>query len=82
MPRTKAPRAGLRGRLPAHGLDQRRADDHAVGQLATARAWSGVEMPKPTASGRSCDRAHAPTNSARSGGSAVRAPVTPVSETR
>eukprot|EP00967_Tisochrysis_lutea_P077147 scaffold104680_cov23-Tisochrysis_lutea.AAC.2 len=49
---------------------------------ATSATCSGVEMPKPTASGRSVCLRMRSMNLGSSGGRAVRAPVTPVSETQ
>ena len=48
---------------------------------ATERACSGVEMPKPTATGTSVAARTRSTVSVRSAGSSVRSPVVPVSET-
>mmetsp|Transcript_19268 Transcript_19268/g.55455 ORF Transcript_19268/g.55455 Transcript_19268/m.55455 type:complete len:292 (+) Transcript_19268:827-1702(+) len=50
--------------------------------LATPWTMSGLEMPKPTARGRSVLDRTRPTKSSRSGGSVDRAPVTPVTETQ
>mmetsp|Transcript_18390 Transcript_18390/g.51260 ORF Transcript_18390/g.51260 Transcript_18390/m.51260 type:complete len:278 (-) Transcript_18390:440-1273(-) len=50
--------------------------------LATPFTISGEEIPKPTARGRSVALRTRSKNSSRSGGSSVRAPVTPVTETQ
>ncbi len=48
----------------------------------TAAACSGVEMPKPTATGTSASSFAAAISSVSSGGSSSRSPVTPTVETR
>ena len=75
-PCTRRPWPRWRGRPAssdaAHRLDQRRADDDAVGALPIARACSAVLTPKPTQTGRSVWRLIRATAVATSPKSGVR----------
>jgi hypothetical protein len=50
--------------------------------LAIARTWAGLDTPNPTATGTGDTALTSRTSLATVGGSEVRAPVTPTSETQ
>jgi len=60
---------------------QRAAHHHAVGQAAQRGGLLGREMPNPTATGTGESARSSRRRAASSGGSSVRAPVTPVTLT-
>ena len=80
--RTSATGPSVGAARPGDLRDQRAPHHHRVGVLGEARACSGAEMPKPTATGAALAARTASSRAGRSAGSVARAPVTPVTLTK